>query len=57
MLSGCTSSGVEVAVPSAASAHALLGAARAAGVTDAALTVDIVAARNHGAVLRAERPD
>jgi beta-RFAP synthase len=44
-------------VPSAASAHALLAAARAAGVTDAALTVDIVAARNHGAVMRAERTD
>jgi len=43
-------------VPSQAAAHTLLAAARSAGATDAALTVDIVAPRNHGAVLRAERP-
>jgi beta-ribofuranosylaminobenzene 5'-phosphate synthase len=43
-------------VPSQAAAQTLLAAARAAGATDAALTLDIVAPRNHGAVLRAERP-
>ena len=43
-------------LPSQASAEALLLAARAAGVIDAALDVRIVAARNHGAVLRDTRP-
>lgn len=42
-------------LPSQASAEALLLAARAAGVVDAALEVRIVAARNHGAVLRDTR--
>jgi beta-ribofuranosylaminobenzene 5'-phosphate synthase len=38
-------------VPSQAQAEALVERARAAGVVDAALTLHIVAARNHGAVL------
>jgi beta-ribofuranosylaminobenzene 5'-phosphate synthase len=42
-------------LPSQAGAEALLLAARAAGVVDAALDVRIVAARNHGAVLRDSR--
>jgi beta-ribofuranosylaminobenzene 5'-phosphate synthase len=42
-------------LPSLASAEALLLAARAAGVIDTALDVRIVAARNHGAVLRDTR--
>jgi beta-ribofuranosylaminobenzene 5'-phosphate synthase len=42
-------------LPSQASAEALLLAARAAGAVDAALDVRIVAARNHGAVLRDTR--
>jgi beta-ribofuranosylaminobenzene 5'-phosphate synthase len=42
-------------LPSQASAEALLLAARAAGVVDAALDVRIVAARNHGATLRDTR--
>jgi beta-ribofuranosylaminobenzene 5'-phosphate synthase len=42
-------------LPSQASAEALLLAARAAGVIDPALDVRIVAARNHGAVLRDSR--
>ncbi len=42
-------------LPSQASAEALLLAARAAGVIDVALDVRIVAARNHGAVLRDSR--
>ena len=41
-------------LPSQASADALLLAARAAGVVDAALDVRVVAARNHGALLRAQ---
>ena len=43
-------------LPSQASAEALLLAARAAGVVDPALDVRIVAARNHGALLRDPRP-
>ena len=42
-------------LPSQAGAEALLLAARAAGVVDAGLDVRIVAARNHGAVLRDTR--
>ena len=42
-------------LPSQASAEALLLAARAAGVIDPALDVRIVAARNHGALLRDTR--
>jgi beta-ribofuranosylaminobenzene 5'-phosphate synthase len=42
-------------LPSQTSAEALLLAARAAGVIDAALDVRIVAARNHGAVLHDTR--
>jgi beta-ribofuranosylaminobenzene 5'-phosphate synthase len=43
-------------VPSQAGAEALLLAARAAGVIDPALDVRIVAARNHGALVRDTRP-
>jgi beta-ribofuranosylaminobenzene 5'-phosphate synthase len=42
-------------LPSQASAEALLLAARAAGVIDSGLDVRIVAARNHGAVVRDTR--
>jgi beta-RFAP synthase len=42
-------------LPSEAQAHAVLAAARAAGVVDPALDVQVIRARNHGAVVCDER--
>jgi len=43
-------------VPSAAAAHGLIEAARTAGVVDAALSLRVVAARQHGAVVDLHPP-
>ncbi|MEJ8838864.1 beta-ribofuranosylaminobenzene 5'-phosphate synthase family protein [Ramlibacter sp. AN1133] len=42
-------------LPSESQAHALLAAARAAGVVDPALEVQVIRARNHGAVVADQR--